>query len=318
MKRIGNLYPRICSIENLVAADVLAQKGKSRQTGVIQHNLNQKANLTALQAMLLNKTFKTSDYETFKIHDPKERTIFKLPYYPDRILHHAVMNILKPVFLSVFTADTYSCIEGRGVHLAAAKLKNALRNEVKTKYCLKLDIRQFYPSVNHDTLKKLLRRKFKDNDLLHLLDGIIDSTEGLPIGNYLSMYFANFYLTGFDHWLKEVKKVKYYWRYADDIVILSDNKAQLHRLLAEMREYLHDKLQLSVKANYQVFPVADRGIDFLGYRFFQQHTLIRKSIKKNFIRMVKYRNNTASIASYNGWLSHCNSKNLINKYLKIA
>lgn len=318
MKRHGNFYGRISSIENLRAADVLAQKGKSKQPGVIRHSLNSEANTQALRESLVNKTFRTSAYHTFKIHDPKERTIYSLPYYPDRILHHAIMNVIKPVFLSVFTADTYSCIEGRGVHLAAAKLKKALRNENETRYCLKLDIKQFYPTVDHDVLKTLLRRKFKDADLLWLLDGIIDSTEGLPIGNYLSMYFANFYLTYFDHWIKEVKRVKYYWRYADDIVILSGDKAYLHNLLAEIREYLSINLHLTVKENYQVFPVAVRGIDFLGYRFFPGYTLIRKRIKKNFIRMVRRRNNPASIASYNGWLSHCDSKHLISKYLKTA
>ena len=317
MKRIGNLYSKIHGLENLQAADVLAQKGKSKQSGVIRHNLNRQSNILALQDSLIRKTYRTSEYQTFKIYDQKERTIYKLPYYPDRILHHAVMNVIKPVLLSLFTADTYSCIEGRGVHLAAKKLKAVLRNETETRYCLKLDIKQFYPSINHDMLKAQLRRKFKDSDLLALLDEIIDSTEGLPIGNYLSMYFANLYLTGFDHWLKEVKRVKHYFRYADDIVILAADKPYLHRLLSDIRQYL-SALHLTIKDNYQIFPVASRGIDFLGYRFYPQYTLIRKRIKRNFIQMTRFRSNLPSIASYNGWLSHCNSKHLVKKYLKTA
>ena len=265
--------------------------------------------------MLVNKTYKTSEYTTFTIFEPKERLIFRLPYFPDRITHHAVMNILEPVFVSTFTADTYSCIKNRGIHAAAYALRESLNDHSGTQYCLKLDVRKFYPTVDHAILKNLLRRKIKDSDLLWLLDGIIDSAEGLPIGNYLSQYFANFYLTYFDHWIKEIKQVKYYFRYADDLVILSDNKPYLHTLLFEIRDYLNDKLKLEVKDNYQVFPVSIRGIDFVGYVFFHTHTRLRKSIKQNFARMMAHNRNPASISSYNGWAAHCDSKHLLKKLL---
>lgn len=315
MKRINNLYLQICSIENLQLADSIARKGKLKQPGVIKHNRNREANIQLLQRMLIEKTYKTSLYTTFTIYEPKERLIFRLPYFPDRITHHAVMNVLEPIFVSTFTADTYSCIKTRGIHAAANAVKIALRDESGTTYCLKLDIKKFYPSVDHDILKQLLRKKFKDQDLLWLLDGIIDSADGLPIGNYLSQYFANFYLTYFDHWMKEVKRVRYYFRYADDLVILSDNKPYLHELLFEIREFLQSNLKLTVKRNYQVFPVDDRGIDFVGYVFRHTHTRLRKSIKQNFARMIKRNKNAQSIASYRGWAIHCNSKNLLNKLL---
>jgi len=315
MKRINNLYDIISSIENLQMADAVARKGKAKQPGVIQHDKNREANIQQLHEMLVNKTYKTSPYTTFTIFEPKERIIFRLPYFPDRITHHAVMNILEPVFVSTFTTDTYSCIKGKGIHAAARAVKRALNDVENTRYCLKLDVKKFYPSVDHDTLKQLLRRKIKDNDLLWLLDEIIDSTSGLPIGNYLSQYLANFYLTYFDHWLKEEKQVKYYFRYADDLVVLSDSKPYLHGLLAEIRTYLQDNLKLTVKGNYQVFPVEKRGIDFVGYVFFHTHTLLRKSIKQNFARMLKKNRNAKSIASYNGWAAHCNSKNLLKKLL---
>lgn len=315
MKRINNLYEKICSIENLQLADTKARKGKTKQPGVIAHDKNKEANLLALREMLMNKTYQTSTYHIFKIYEPKEREIFRLPYFPDRIAHHAVMNVLEEIFVSMFTADTYSCIKERGIHGAAKAVKKALLDETGTRYCLKLDIKKFYPNVNHTILKNQLRRKFKDSDLLWLLDGIIDSAEGLPIGNYLSQYLANFYLTPFDHWLKETKRVKHYFRYADDIILLADTKEYLHRQLAEIRSYLERELKLTVKNNYQVFPVAARGIDFVGYRFYHTHILLRKSIKKNFARMLKNRNNPASVASYQGWTNHCNSKNLMNKLL---
>lgn len=315
MKRIGNLYQKICSIENLRLADLRARKGKLSQPGVIIHDLNSENNLFELQKMLLDKTYATSKYTTFKIYEPKEREVFRLPYFPDRIAHHAVMNILAPIFVSVFTSDTYSCIKGRGIHAASNALRNSLRDIPQTQYCLKLDIKKFYPNVDHDILKMLLRRKIKDVDLLWLLDEIIDSSPGLPIGNYLSQYFANFYLTYFDHWIKESMGEKHYLRYADDMVILSDNKQHLHRLLSDIHKYLNRHLKLKIKENYQIFPVAKRGIDFVGYRHFHTHVLMRKEIKKNFSRTIASGKSAASIASYYGWAIHCNSKHLLKKIL---
>lgn len=315
MKRISNLYKQIISIDNLIAADRKAQKGKSNQYGVKVHNKNRKANIEQLHDLLLKKEYKTSEYKTFMVHDPKEREVFCLPYFPDRIVHHAIMNVLEPIFVSTFTADTYSCIKNRGIHSLANKLKKALKDKKNTTYCLKLDIKKFYPNIDHEILKQLLRRKLKDQDLLSLLDEIIDSAEGVPIGNYLSQYFANFYLTYFDHWIKEEVKVQYYFRYADDIVVLHNSKPYLHNVLGEIQAYLNDNLNLEVKGNYQVFPVESRGIDFVGYVFYHTHTLLRKKIKQNFARKLKNNPNTQSKASYLGWLKHCDAKNLTKKLL---
>ena len=315
MKRKKLLYEKICSIENLKLADEIARKGKSNQPSIINHDKNKEENIKNLRELLITKKFKTSEYINFTIFEPKERLISRLPYYPDRIVHHAIMNVLEPIFVSTFTKDTYSCIKNRGIHKAATAVKNGLKATGETKYCLKLDINKFYPSVDHETLKLMLRRKFKDNDLLWLLDEIIDSAPGIPIGNYLSQYFANFYLSYFDHWIKETKKVKYYFRYADDMVILASDKKYLHDLLAEIKEYLSKKLKLSVKNNYQIFPVDIRGVDFVGYVFRYTHTLLRKRIKQNFARMLSKNRNKQSIASYSGWALHCDSKNLIKKFL---
>lgn len=313
MKRVNHLFGQITSLDNLRLADQKASKGKTKQYGVVVHLRNQQENLLELQKMLEEGSFHTSPYQTFKVYEPKEREVYRLPYFPDRIVHHAIMNILEPLFVSVFTKDTYSCIKGKGIHAAQRTLKKALKDIPATTYCLKMDIRKFYPSVDHDILKALLRRKIKDNRLLALLDEIIDSAPGIPIGNYLSQYFANFYLTYFDHWIKEELKVKHYFRYADDLVILSGDKPTLHGYLAEIRTHLRDRLRLDVKGNYQVFPVRSRSIDFLGYRFYHSHILLRKSIKKSFARKVSKGANLQVIASYMGWASHCNSKHLIKK-----
>lgn len=315
MKRIGNIYSKVYEISNLQLADAKARKGKKLQYGVILHDRNRESNIRLLSDMLKNKTYKTAEYIKFMVFDPKEREVYKLPYFPDRITHHAIMNILEDMFVANFTADTYSCIKGRGVHAASNAVKKALVDTYNTEYCLKIDVKKFYPSIDHQTLKVLLRRKIKDQDLLWLLDEIIDSADGLPIGNYLSQYFANFYLSGFDHWIKEEKKAKYYFRYADDIVVLSGSKEELHQLLWEIDEYLAQKLKLCVKKNYQIFPVESRGIDFLGYVFYHTHTLLRKRTKKRFAIMLKRRKNQKSINSYYGWAKHCNSRNLLKKLL---
>jgi retron-type reverse transcriptase len=267
---------------------------------------------------LVASNYHTSEYFIFQMITAagKVREIHRLPYFPDRICHHAIMNVLEPHFVNTFIRDSYSCIKGRGIHDGAKRVRKALADADGTKYCLKLDIRKFFPSIDNQILKNLLRRKFKDSSLLFLLDEIIDSAEGVPIGNYLSQYFANFYLSYFDHWIKEKKQVKYYFRYCDDMVILSSDKQYLHYLRKEIQDYLLGNLKLSVKKNWQVFPVESRGIDFLGYVFFHSHTRLRKSIKKNFARKIKHAvglRRVEILGSYKGWCMHANCVNLYKK-----
>jgi len=314
MKRIGNLYHLITSQANLQEADRKAQQGKANQYGVRLHNRNKEGNLLMLQDMLESKTYKTSPYDIFKVFEPKEREVYRLPYFPDRIAHHAIMNVLEPILVRSFTVDTYSCIKQRGIHALLHKLKTDLQDTEGTRYCLKFDIKKFYPSVDHDVLKMLLRRKFKDNDLLWLLDEIIASAPGLPIGNYLSQYLANFYLSDFDKWIKQEKRKPYYYRYADDVVILDSDKDRLHTLLVEIKQYL-SALKLEVKENHQVFPVAARGIDYVGYVSRHDHIKIRKSIKQAFARKLSNNPNHVSIPSYRGWLGHADCNHLTKKLL---
>jgi len=315
MKRHRNLYNKVISLENLRLADQTARKGKRKQRGVQLHDRHSESNLFQLHEMLLNKQFQTSEYSTFTVYEPKERLVYCLPYYPDRIVHHAIMNVLEPILVSSLTRDTYSCIKGRGVYNCFNKLKKALQDLSGTQYCLKIDIRKFYPSIDHDTLKQMLRRKIKDADLLWLLDEIIDSAPGVPIGNYLSQYFANFYLCYFDHWIKQELGVRYYFRYADDIVILSGSKSELHNILWMISDYLRENLKLKIKDNYQIFPVSKRGIDFIGYRFFHTHIRLRKSIKKNFARSIHKNKPQSTVAAYIGWAKHADCKNLIKTLL---
>lgn len=314
MKRIGNIYDGIISIENLTLAHKNACKGKKTQNGVISFKKDVTGNVSLLHERLKLCNYQSPEYKVFTIYEPKERQIYVLPYV-DRIIQHAILQKIGEMFKRSFTKDTYSCIKQRGLHAAKRNVKKALQHVEETTFCLKLDVKKFYPSVDHAILKKLLLRKIKDERLIKLLFEIIDGAPGLPIGNYLSQTLANFYLTYFDHWLKEVLKVRDVFRYCDDIVILADNKPDLHKLLGKVRNYLQDNLKLEVKGNYQVFPVAARGIDFLGYKMYHTHTLLRKSIKQNFARMLKNSPNEQSIASYGGWLKHANCINLKRKLL---
>jgi retron-type reverse transcriptase len=328
MKRYGNLYEKIYDMDNLYLAHKNARKGKAHYTEVKMVDSNPDYYLRQIHEMLKNKTYKTSPYEIFtKIDKGKEREIYKLPYYPDRIVHWAIVQIIEPIWMKTFIYDTYSSLKGRGIHKGLLRLHKAMKDRENTQYCLKFDIKKFYPSINHRILKQIIRKKIKDKDLLWLLDSIIDSVEGetnVPIGNYLSQYFGNLYLTYFDHWLKEEKKVKYYFRYCDDCVILHHDKAFLHQLRKDTEKYLYEKLILKIKENWQVFPTYIRGVDFLGYRSFGGYTLLRKSTAKTFkrkMRKLKKKESLTdrdicSIMSYKGWLKWCDGYNLEKKYIE--
>lgn len=327
-KRYGHLYEKVYDINNLQLAHKNARKGKTHYKDVKMVDENPMKYLTEIQRMLKDKTFATSDYEIFtKVDKGKSREIYKLPYYPDRIVQWAIMQVLEPIWLNQFTRNTFSSIPGRGIHDGLRKLDEMMKDREATQYCLKIDIRKFYPSINHAILKQIIRRKIKDPNMLWILDEIIDSIAGgvgVPIGNYLSQYLGNLYLTYFDRWLLEEKGVKFYLRYCDDCVILHHDKAFLHDLLREITTYLDEHLALNLKENYQVFPTYIRGVDFLGYRSFGDYRLLRKGTAQRYKRLCRSieRKGYASkkdknrLASYNGWLLPANTFNLRNKYEK--
>lgn len=225
-----------------------------------------------------------------------------------------------------------------------------LSDEENTRYCYKIDLHHYYQSINHEVLKQKFRKVFKDPELLWLLDEIADSintaTEedlielslsgeievdpntGIPIGNYMSQYSGNFYLSSFDHWVKEELHVKHYYRYMDDVVIFASSKEELHEIHRKVTAYTRDYLHLNIKGNYQIFPTKVRDVDFVGYRFFGEYTLLRKSTAINFKRKMracrkKMENNIpptysewCSFNSYKGWLGNCDSYRLFKKYME--
>jgi hypothetical protein len=217
------------------------------------------------------------------------------------------MQILEPIWKSNLITDTYQSIKGRGVHKAKRKIEKHLANYTP-EYCLKIDIKKFYPSIDNSIMKSTIRRKIKCKYTLWLLDEIIDSIKGLPIGNYLSQYFGNIYLSRMDHILKENLKVKSYFRYCDDVVIMHSNKKFLHYCLYVIKKVCKD-IKLEIKSNYQVFKTFKRGLDFLGFRFFRFYVLLRKKIATGFKRATK-NNSIDSISSYYGWIKSCSAYNL--------
>lgn len=327
MKRIGHIYENVCDINNLKQAVMKASLGKRDQKRVrrVLDNLNEAA--AEIQRMLSTKTYEPSPYAIKTVRDgarQKERTIYKPRFYPDQIIHWALMLQLEPVIVRGMYRYNCGSVPGRGTSDGQNALRRWLDMDRRgTKYCLKMDISKFYPSVDNETLKQMFRRVLKDSDCLWLIDTIIDSAQGLPIGNYTSQWFANFYLEGLDHFIKQKLRVKYYIRYVDDLVLLGPNKKNLHAARREIDRYLQS-IRLQLKGNWQVFRVDDRGIDFLGFRFFRDRTILRKRnalrIRRRLRKIQKkgrlsYKD-ACAVVSYWGWIKRSDSYGFYHKYVK--
>ncbi len=331
MKRYGKLYEKIYDMENLKEAHRNARKDKLYYQEVKMVDSNTEYYLKQIQDMLVNETYEVSEYAVSIINDKgKARELMKLPYYPDRIIQWAIMLQIEDIFMKTFCTHTCASIKFRGIKRASELTSKYIKNKNETIYCLKFDVNKFYPSIDHAILKMMLSRKFKDKKLLNLLYLIIDSIDGdkgIPIGSYLSQFLANFYLSCFDHWLKEKMKVKYVVRYMDDVVILHNSKEYLHWLRLQIEIYLRCNLKLRLKDNWQVFPTNTRGVDFVGFRHFFNFKLLRKStckkFKKRMLKILKKQikeqlinyGEWCSANSYDGWLKWCNGYRLKKKYL---
>lgn len=317
MKRLGNLKERFLMYENFDLAEKKARKTKTDTYGVRQFDKHREEYLQELIKHFSDGTFKSSKPQIFKMvaDAGKVRDITKMPYYPDRIAHHAVLNMVEDWLTRTFIDNTFNSVKGRGIHLCNQRLKNDLHRDLSgTQFCLKIDIRKFYQSIPLDLLKAELRRYIKDKWFIAVIDEMLDTTNGLSIGGLLSQMFSNVYISRMDHFIKEELKVRYYYRYADDMVFLAPDKKQLHEILWRVRNYLWYNLGLELKKNWQIFKVDERGIDYVGYVFRHTHIRIRKRVKRNFI--IK-RNNPKSVASYRGMLKWCDSRNLIYKTLEL-
>lgn len=300
-----------------------ARKGKRWQDTIKRFERHLESNILKIQESLINKTFKTSAYTLMEIHEPKKRIIYKLPFNPDRIVHHALMNILEPIWGGLFISDSYACRRGYGLHAASRKTMEFIRNVGKNGYCLKLDISKFYPSVDHDILFNIVQQKIKCKDTLWLLENIIYSIPGgknIPIGNYTSQWLGNLYMNELDQYLKHGYRIKNYVRYCDDFLILHNDKSFLNEISHVIIEFVKNRLAMTL-SKCDLFPIK-RGIDFVGYRHFPEYVLLRKStakrikkrvanlpmeLKTGIITSEQYRSILASIS---GWLRWANTRNL--------
>lgn len=276
----------------------------------------------SLHSDLKNKTYQHSKYEAFKINDPKPRNIHKASVR-DRLLHHAIFRILYPYFDKRFIAHSYSSRKNMGTHralIAFKKMCNKVsKNNTKTVWVLKCDIRKFFASIDHQILKDILKKYIHDTDTLNLLNNIIDSFytvpgKGLPLGNLTSQLLVNIYMNEFDQWVKHTLKAKYYIRYADDFVILSTDKTEPERYLEDIHIFLDERLQLQIHPNKVSITTLASGVDFLGWVHFSKHRVLRTVTKKRMFKNLKkkeYAND--SVQSYLGMLKHGNAHTLRKK-----
>ncbi|MDR3356029.1 MAG: RNA-directed DNA polymerase [Spirochaetaceae bacterium] len=297
-----------------------AAKHKSSMRNVKKFAENADENLKQIQNALIEKTFTTSRYTEKRIYEPKERVIYVLPFAPDRIVQHALMNALIPIWDNFFIYDSYACRSGKGIHAGSVRTMEFVR---RNKYVLKCDIRKFYPSIDQEILLSIIKRKIKCPDTLWLIEDIVHSFPGgknVPIGNYTSQWFGNLYMNEADRYIKQELKIKDYIRYCDDFCLFHDDKRFLNECRDKINVFIGEKLKLTF-SKCDIFPVS-RGVDFLGYRHFDNYILVRKStakrVKKRLAALPKlygkgkisgeqYR---SSVASTYGWLKRANTYNL--------
>ena len=328
MKRYSNIFGKIIDEKNILNAIYKASKRKRKRESVQKILENDSEYASKISEMLKNKSYVPSPYIVSKIYDGarhKERVIYKPRFYPDQIIHWALMLQIDKILYKRFYYYSCASIKGRGTKHGIKAIKKATKDN-KNKYCLKMDVKQFYPSIDKEILKKKFRRVFKDNELLWLLDTIIDGNvsqgTGIPIGNYTSQWFANFYLTDLDNFIKEKLKARYYIRYMDDIVIFHSNKRKLRKIKVEIETFL-SKEGLSIKNNWQIFNIDKRMLDFLGFRFYRNHITLRRvnflRIKRRFKKIYKKRHlnykDACAVISYNGMLKHSDCNHYLRKYL---
>lgn len=279
MKRKGNLYHKITEWNNLIAAFYNASRGKRLKPDVLLYEKNLYTNLKTLQNYLINQTVLLGSYRFFKIYDPKERIICAAPFN-ERVLHHAIINITESVFEKFQIYDSYACRKNKGTQAA---LLRALYFSRRFKYFLKLDMKKYFDSIPHSKLSLLLTCKFKDKALLHLFNKLIASysvTEGwgVPIGNLTSQYFANFYLSFFDHYAKEKMNVRGYIRYMDDVLLFSDNLKDIKLIQKKAKNFLSCELDLTLKE--EIIGMVKNGIPFLGFLVKPQGIYLSQKKKK--------------------------------------
>lgn len=326
-KKYKHLYNQITTFENLWVASKNARRGKRNKYSTINFEYSLEENLFDIQEKLQNESYEFGEYNRFMIHEPKKREIASAPYQ-DRVVHHALCNIIEPIFDKAMIFDSYACRIGKGSHRAIDKAHQLLK---QYKYTLKFDIRKYFFTIDHKILLQSLEKKITDDKVLNLTQKILNTytsehkyyfhfegddlfdtvrARGLPIGNLTSQLFANFYLDKLDRYIKEDLKIKGYLRYMDDGVLFSNSKSELHQIKDQIREFV-EKLRLRIHEDKTQVSPSKNGIRFLGFHLYPSHRRILRENLKRFKnkfgnRCKLYSNNVIAfenlLMSLNAWL----------------
>ena len=307
----------IASVENLLEAWKEFLPGKKSKPDAQEFGLRLMENILSLCDDLINRVYRHGGYRHFRISDPKPRDIHKAGVR-DRLLHHAIYRVLYPFFDKTFISDSFSCRTGKGTHAALNRFRSFSRAASKnnTRMCrvLKCDIRKFFANIDHEILLSTLRPRITDENIMWLLDEVIKSFStpdkpgvGLPLGNLTSQLLVNIYMNEFDQFAKHRLKAKYYVRYADDFVILSDNKEKLENLLPQIRNFLINRLKLELHPDKVFIKTLASGVDFLGWVHFPDHRVLRTATKRRMLKRLSQHPGRGTFMSYAGLLRHGNT-----------
>jgi retron-type reverse transcriptase len=323
--QLPHIYNDIISLENLLEAWREFLNGKRSRKDVRAFEANLMENILSLHNDLKNKYYRHGGYISFNISDPKPRIIHKASVR-DRLLHHAIYRKLYPFFDTTFIADSYSCRDGKGIHKALDRFRSfyfkVSRNNTRTAWVLKCDIRKFFASIQHERLLQVLSARITDSDITDLLKEIISSFEstsatGLPLGNLTSQLFANVYMNEFDQFVKHQIKAKYYIRYADDFIFLSEDKDYLENLIPQLNQFLESNLGLTMHPDKVYIKSFASGVDFLGWVHYPDHRVLRTVSKRRMFTRLKNNESKERLNSYLGLLSHGNTGKLVVRVQKM-
>lgn len=322
MKAYKRLYQDICSEQNLALAFKKARKRKSLKPYVIEFEANLQDNLYLLRQELISGLYKPKPLQTFIIRDPKTRKISKSDF-KDRIVHHAICNILEPIFDKNFIYDSFANRKGKGTLKALKRFDHfkskVSRNNTRACFVLKADIKHYFDEVNHDVLLSILQRKIKDEQLISLIIKVLKNHSdkvGMPIGNMTSQFFANVYLNELDQYVKHELRAKHYIRYVDDFVILSNDRVYLESCKGRVDQFLKKKLMLELHTTKSKIIKLSEGVPFLGFRNFPFHRLLRKANILNAKRQLSnpdYDNLCKYLEGWTSYSMHANTYSLRNK-----
>lgn len=311
-------FENVISPENLLKAWKEFLNGKRGKLDVQEFSFQLMDNILALNEDLANFSYVHGPYKAFNISDPKPRNIHKAGVR-DRLLHHAIYRTLYPFFNKVFISDSFSCRKAKGTHKAINRFRKfgrkVSKNNTKTCWILKCDIRKFFANIDHEILVDILGKYIPDKDILWLLEKVINSFEtrpgvGLPLGNLTSQLFVNIYMNEFDQFAKHNLKAKYYIRYADDFIVFSEDRMWLESLVSQIRAFLINKLRLELHPDKLFIKTLASGVDFLGWVHFPNHRVLRTSTKRRMLKRIQETNSKNSKDSYRGLLKHGNAHKL--------